>query len=45
LTSQCCNSLESSDTPVVAALLGLLGIVLDAVTEVGVTCSDGTLLW
>ncbi|KAI0719189.1 fungal hydrophobin-domain-containing protein [Cerioporus squamosus] len=36
---QCCNSLQKADDPVVALLLGLLGIVLGPDVEVGLTCS------
>jgi hypothetical protein len=37
---QCCNSLQHADSPSVAPLLGLLGIVVQSVTAlVGVGCS------
>ena len=38
--AQCCNSVQAANTPSAAALLGLLGIVLQDVTAlVGITCS------
>ncbi|KAF9473249.1 hydrophobin [Pholiota conissans] len=37
---QCCNSVTSSESPVISTLLGLLGVVLgDVTTQVGLTCS------
>ncbi|KJA19436.1 hypothetical protein HYPSUDRAFT_217661 [Hypholoma sublateritium FD-334 SS-4] len=37
---QCCNSVQNADAPAAAALLGVLGIVLQDVTaQVGLTCS------
>ncbi len=40
---ECCNSVESSNNPVVATLLGLLGIVLGPISvPVGLTCSPVT---
>ncbi|PBK59968.1 fungal hydrophobin [Armillaria solidipes] len=36
---QCCNSVQSSDTPGVESLLGLLGIVLGGTAQVGLDCS------
>ncbi|KDQ26241.1 class I hydrophobin superfamily [Pleurotus ostreatus PC15] len=36
---QCCNSVQSSDAPLLTGLLGLLGIVLQGVIPIGVTCS------
>ncbi|KAK0436440.1 hydrophobin [Armillaria borealis] len=36
---QCCNSVQSSDTPGVESLLGLLGIVLGGPAQVGLGCS------
>lgn len=42
---QCCNSIQSADSPSAAALLGLLGVVLqDITTQVGLTCSPVTAL-
>jgi len=36
---QCCNSVTTAKNPVAALLLGLLGLVLDGNTSVGLTCS------
>jgi len=42
---QCCNSVQSSSTPEVSTLLGLLGVVLGGVTaQVGLTCSPLTII-
>ncbi|KAF5322781.1 hypothetical protein D9619_000600 [Psilocybe cf. subviscida] len=42
-TAQCCNSVQAANSPSVATLLGLLGIVVSTVTaQVGVTCSPIT---
>ncbi|KAK0200366.1 hydrophobin-251 [Desarmillaria ectypa] len=41
---QCCNSMQSASNPGVATLLGLLGLVLDPNTNVGVTCSPITVI-
>ena len=36
---QCCNSVQSSNSPAVSALAGLLGVVFQSLTtQVGVTC-------
>ncbi|KJA19437.1 hypothetical protein HYPSUDRAFT_95468, partial [Hypholoma sublateritium FD-334 SS-4] len=40
---QCCNSVQQGNAPAAAALLGVLGIVLQDVTaQVGLTCSPVT---
>ncbi|KAF8980739.1 fungal hydrophobin-domain-containing protein [Cyathus striatus] len=37
---QCCNSVQDANSPSIATLLGLLGVVIGSVTgQVGVTCS------
>ncbi|KAK0436415.1 fungal hydrophobin [Armillaria borealis] len=42
---QCCNSLQSSSSNAVSALLGLLGVVLNDVTAlVGITCTPITIV-
>ncbi|KAK0234704.1 fungal hydrophobin [Armillaria nabsnona] len=42
---QCCNSVQSSNSNAVSALLGLLGVVLSDVTApVGITCTPITIL-
>ena len=42
-TLECCQSVASSNTPVIEQLLGLLGIVVGPVAiPVGVTCSPVT---
>jgi hypothetical protein len=42
---QCCDSLQNADSPSIATLLGLLGVVVSDVTaQVGVTCSPITVI-
>ncbi|KAL5533863.1 SC3_1 [Sanghuangporus baumii] len=42
---QCCNSVQSSSSDAISALLGLLGVVLQGVdVPVGVTCSPITVV-
>ncbi|KAF9483030.1 fungal hydrophobin [Pholiota conissans] len=42
---QCCSSVQSSSSSLVATLLGLLGIAAGSVTgQVGVTCSPITII-
>ncbi|KAG7085688.1 hypothetical protein E1B28_003233 [Marasmius oreades] len=42
---QCCNSVQSSDTPLAAGLLGLVGAIVGPVTtQVGITCSPISVL-
>ena len=37
---QCCNTVQRADSPAVAPLLGLLGVVIEDITAlVGATCS------
>jgi len=38
--AQCCNSVQNSDSEQVSNILSLLNIVLDAPTQVGLTCTD-----
>jgi len=40
----CCQDIQPSDSPQSKGLLGLLGIVLDAVIPIGVTCSPITVI-
>ena len=43
-SAQCCNSVQSSKSGLVAGLLRLLGIVLSGDVQVGLTCSPITIL-
>ncbi|KAL1745981.1 fungal hydrophobin-domain-containing protein [Schizophyllum fasciatum] len=36
---QCCNSVQKSNSGLVSVLLGLLGVVLDGVTDIGLNCT------
>jgi hypothetical protein len=41
---QCCNSVQSANSPTVAAIAGLLGITIPPVGLVGLTCSPITVI-
>ncbi|KAJ7364709.1 hydrophobin 2 [Mycena albidolilacea] len=41
-TTQCCKSVQQSNSATMTTLLGLLGVVVDAVVPVGLSCSPIT---
>ncbi|KAJ7364707.1 fungal hydrophobin, partial [Mycena albidolilacea] len=43
-TTQCCKSVQQSNTLGMTTLLGLLGVVVDAVVPIGLSCSPITVV-
>ncbi|KAJ7364758.1 fungal hydrophobin [Mycena albidolilacea] len=42
--NQCCNSVQQSNSAGLGSILGLLGVVLNAVVPIGLGCSPITIL-